>query len=582
MSGFSENGNAFGCHLSEPATDRHKVALIVCVLIFDEPRSQRGDEGNVASHHAEIAFDSGSDNGSGWLLDYGTVGGDDGKLDRFSHSGTVPEYTESGFREPAASRYTGCMRTVAALGIVGLLLVSGCGGGGGGTASGPLEKVGAGSVEATGTNLLLDVQAPGATLYALTGNISGAIYNDLSPTLDETEIYYCSKDDIFGNWRLQAISPGDGSVRFIADLVGSPREMRVDPAGNYVYLILQTTSQRLYRYPTAGGPRQLISSSCSSFALTPSGHKVVFIKAGTNDGIWKMNPDGTGVALAHNATIYTTIWGCTSDDSVRVYDSVVQVSDIKLTGVGLTPQDNTNGFGSVSMSQDGTAEWGFVLDGTWHLFRSAGRFVDASSSTVYTTTPYASSHIDIGSSPDATKAVVSTSSTGTAVGRITDGTSNTIILEEQALAQVAWGPFVRSRIFAGAGPFVSGAGAVVFSEYGEVLPAVVLADAVTRSSVVVTKVSTDGSKNTVYRLNCDNLSKLYYAVNPAYRYQAIVTSATGLKGAFISFASDTGKLVSVVTFSGTVNAAATSDGVVIEGDLTEHFGGAKQTNSVKL
>lgn len=493
-------------------------------------------------------------------------------------------------------------RAFGLLGVLALSLVVGCGGGGGSSVTGPTETVSAGSVEVTGTNLATAAYAPGSTLYAVTGNISGAIYNDLSPTLAETEVYYCWRDD-FSNWRLGAVLPfledgvaasfGDGSVRFINDIVGTPVEMRVDPQGNWVYLTLQTTTRRLYRYPAFGGPRQLISSDCNAFAFTPSGSQIVFTKASTGNELWRMNPDGSNlkqIGLSMPST-FDSLWGCVSEDIVRGFGIVTptpgttvgqSVIDVQIS-TGTVFQNGTGvSIGRVGLAQNGSCQWGFLNDGSWRLFRSIGRSLNPDDLTFAVTPNYASNHLDICPSPDGSRAIITTNAPGGQLGRVTDGTSNTVLFGEQQVGEVAWGPYIRSRIFAGSGPFVGGSGAILFSENGEVLPVVVAADAVTRNSCVITRVSADGAKNTVYRLDCDNLSKLYYGVSPVYSYRPLVLSATGLKGAFISFSSESGKLVSVVTFAGSPNTSATADGVVVEGDLTSQLDGERQIAQIKL
>lgn len=67
--------------------------------------------------------------------------------------------------------------------------------------------------------------------------------------------------------------------------------------------------------------------------------------------------------------------------------------------------------------------------------------------------------------------------------------------------------------------------------------------------MTATEVSGPSAANVVFRLDCDQLSRLYYTDDNSFRYRTVVGAAGSLKGAFVSFDASTGSVDSIVTFT---------------------------------
>lgn len=453
------------------------------------------------------------------------------------------------------------------------MLVAGCGGGGSPDLA-PEETVMAGSTEVVGTGITLDVASDGATLYGLTGNISRATYNDLNPTLGETEIYF-GYTNAWPSWSIDAVSIDGRSRRFVCNAPGGIDFMRAHPAGAYLYFTVFDTYQ-LYRVPVAGGtPTPILPGvPVSSFAFTPSGDKIVYRKQ-PHDGWWKANAGGGSPVKITADTTYYRIWGCLSEDLARMdnWSNPTLVEDMSLTtGAYSGLNNNPVGVSFVRFGTGGLPAWGFAYDANsyWYIFKTYGKGITVKSE-FFNRWIIDGAQSDISPSPDGTRAAVPTYPNLVASLRVTDGFSTTSIASAAEVSRCSWGPFIPKRAFLGAGAYPTGAAACIFSEFGKELPAVVLADATTRSSAVLEKVSSPGGPNVVYKLSCDQLTKLHYANNPTFKFNVVVNGvSTGLKGAFISFDAASGDIASVTTFSRAPQVTSTRDGVTLQGgDIAE-------------
>ncbi|MEQ1824171.1 MAG: hypothetical protein ABL949_16815, partial [Fimbriimonadaceae bacterium] len=149
--------------------------------------------------------------------------------------------------------------------------------------------------------------------------------------------------------------------------------------------------------------------------------------------------------------------------------------------------------------------------------------------------------------------------------------SRTTIVNEYILGSTYWSPFVTSRQFVPANVYTTGAAALLFSEFGKRMPALVLADCTTRASMVVTKAVSDNLSNVVYRLDCDDLSKLHYTKANSYAFNSVVTAAAGLKGCFVSFDAQSGEVTSVLTFTRSPSTRRVAGGFQVAGEGMVYF-----------
>lgn len=451
------------------------------------------------------------------------------------------------------------------------VIAAGCGGGGSPDVV-PEETVSAGSMSVKGREIQQNLLVNDTTVHSLTGSLTNATYHDLDPTLAETEIYYSARSVTAGPWSIYAIATDGSGKRRLTDANAAPLKIQVNPAGTYVYF--RTTELKLWRVPVSGGLPALVLADVYDFAISPNG-SIVFRK-NTHDGWWRAGAVGGSPVLITGSTAYTRIIGFARTSTMRLSNASnpVGMAEIDLNSgqqVDFATTLNTY-VDEADIAQPGLPIWGYYYEGGWGLFKARTLNLGAAycelRSTAYSEYGF---HRMIASSPDGSSAVLSVYAPNNFAVCVTNGFGLARIAAEAEIYGVDWGPFIATRTFVGAGDFSAGAGAVLFSENGNLLPSVVIADAVTRTSCLVTPVSSPGDKNTVFKLTCDNLKKLYYSNTVNHTLKPIVTAATGIRGAYISFTASTGKIASITTFKTPPAASRTPEGIVLEGgDIVEH------------
>jgi hypothetical protein len=141
---------------------------------------------------------------------------------------------------------------------------------------------------------------------------------------------------------------------------------------------------------------------------------------------------------------------------------------------------------------------------------------------------------------------------------------------ESTIMGVAWAPNRLTCPMVGPGtPFTTGVGGLIISELGARTPSIVMADAVTRSSVTVTSMNDTPNGNPLYRIDCDNLKTLCFANGSGYAWKTVVGTVSGLKGAIVSFDNATGLVGNVITFTKRPVVTRLGNGWKIEGELEE-------------
>lgn len=446
-----------------------------------------------------------------------------------------------------------------ALAIGCLVVLSGCGGDGVSVDAGPgpVQQVGPVSVQGTARPLAPTVVPGGAALYGVTGNITNVSFNDTNPTVDETEVVFAAARGT--KYAIMACSPDGGGLRMILDDVGIIPRMEV--IGEYVYYV--DTNGDLRRVKLSGGASQSVRPQVTRFASNLAGTKIFGYQIPSanwpNGRFISFNPDGTSVTHMFAAPFVMLssdyFPGLLSDGSLVLVDNqnTSYTSFRVYSPAGSQRQgglDHSNMIEGVSM-ENGTDFVYMKSSGYTEKLLASG--ISSWAKELVGGVRYDD---DMAIAPGASRIAFANGATDNLRGILIDTLPPTTIkriFPSKALV-VSWGPLVASRTFVGSGAPSASAGAFLFSDLGSVLPAVVWADATTRSSIQLTKVSADGAQNTVYRLDCDDLSKLSYSNSLNYSPVNVVTTTSGIIGVLIALNNYTGKVESLTTFKGTVNA----------------------------
>lgn len=451
------------------------------------------------------------------------------------------------------------------------MLLAGCGGGGSTLTSGPdpETRVGPMNVEGSVETLAPTVTPGGATLYAVSGSVNGAKMTDANPTVDETEVFFAS--DRASGIGIMACSPDGRGLRFVT---ATSYVQSIKVVGGFVYYV-ETPDAVVYslmRVKASGGSPTTVKSNISQFAFNLAQDKIYGYQLPSaswpNGRLMSFNTDGTATshmfatdfALSSNDFLA----GVTSDGSILLVDlQSPSFSAYKTFSPGGSPRGATSfaaGAECVGM-ENGT-------DVFYQRVASVFERVFVGSTGIWPREVVGvANRYDnrVAVSPGGTHFAFSNDHTATGIYVHEPGNVAGLKVYGQRGRAVAWGPFITQRdFFAGLG--FSSAGAMLFSERGPVLPAVVWADATTRNSITLTKVSADGGQNVVYRLNCDQLTRLAYSNSLNYTPVDVAgATESGVRGAFISFNAESGKVETLTTFKGTVNATQKDEGLLVSG-----------------
>lgn len=470
--------------------------------------------------------------------------------------------------------------------ITSFVFLSGCGGGGALVESGPGpdQQVGPMSVQGDARALAPTQTAGGSTLYAVSGSINKVNFVDANPIVAETELVFAAAKG--AGFSIMACSPDGGGLRVILDNVGIIARLEV--IGEWVYYV--DPNSNLRRVKLSGGASQLVRTGVTRFASNLAGTKIYGYQIPSAN--WaggrfiSFNPDGTSVTHMFAAPFVmgsTDFFpGLTSDGSLVLVDNqhTSFTSYRVYSPAGSLRQgglDHTNMIEGVGM-ESGT-------DFVYHKTSGYTERLSASGTAQWnrelvTGVRY---DYDVAIAPGGTKIAFANGVTDNLSGILVDTLpvgDLKRVFHSDALV-VSWGPFVKSRTFVGSGAPFASAGAFIFSERGPVLPAVVWADATTRGSIVLTKVSPDGAQNVVYRLDCDDLTKLSYTKSLNYDPVHVVTAGSGLKGAFLSFNGESGVVESISTFTRSPSIAVEGATLKVSGvDAVYSAGGKVESHHV--
>ncbi len=468
---------------------------------------------------------------------------------------------------------------------VAALFVVGCGGGGGTGAGTPEPEVGAGQVRLAGQlrEPLFDSVGGGLSVYGFTGAITKAYWSDTNPSVADSELVF-SMQSIRGD-ELWACEPDGSNPRLLASLALTVTQIIVSHDGVWCYFI---EGGNLKRVAMAGGAVTTVLNDVANFCLTPTSTRAVVYRSNT-DTLSVVNVNGTGlVNRLTSAGQQTRIFGCLTEDkalyaqngfltnpnvfTITLSGTLVQQNQFSFANHNIESATLDNSRDNVYLRYYSQAEmktyWGVAplskIGSTVQPIRDDLVSGDYARSLTF--------------SPDGTTLVGARVGTlGSTTLAIYDKNYNitsTIRQLANTNSEAAWAPSPTFRTFVGAGNYASGAAVLLFTDKNSRTPSVVLADATTRASMTLQRVSQDGDPNVVYQLSCDNLTKLHYTKSNNFAQISVVGSITGLKGAFIAFNAETGRVNNVVTFAKQPTIDRTPQGIELKGgELVDRFDG---------
>lgn len=465
---------------------------------------------------------------------------------------------------------------IVPLSLFALLIAAGCGGGGSSLSSGPLpeKQIGPMSVQGAEKVLAPDVVPGGATLYGLTGSIAKISMVDANPTLEETEIYFLTGKG--AGHAIMACSPNGGGLRTVCSASEYAKQIKV--IGSWVYFVVvnpNTFAIDLMRAPVDGGTAASVKTNISRYAPNLAGNKIYGYQEPSanwpNGRFVSFNLDGSSTVNMFAAPF---AMGAGDHFAGLLSDGSLVLADYQGAGQNLTVFRAYSAAGAIRQGGHnfpGPVTHTSMDNGTDYVYYKAVTYLErflAAGTGEWTRVIYtARDDSDISVSPGNKSVAFSNNSIFASLGVLVG--SEPFFTAEKIYPQpanaVGWGPLVRSRQFVGSSGKPASVGAFLFSEKGSVLPAVVWADAATRNTIVLTKVSPDGALNTVYSLTCDEVTKLSYTDSLNYAPINVITAPAGIIGVLISLNSDTGRVESLSTFSSAPSVEQTGDGLRVSG-----------------
>lgn len=450
------------------------------------------------------------------------------------------------------------------VGISSSLMISaiGCGGGGGSAAVSNVQELSAGPLRVQGQlkSPTVDGVPGGLSVYSFSGAITKAYWTDANPTLAETEIVFCTTTASQGV-QILACEPDGSNVRVVASLANYPYQLCVTDDGAWLYF---TAGDVLKRVPMSGGSVTTLLSDVRTFALTPSGGRILAYRP-VADTIVVANADGTDVSvrLTPAESVNPVIVGCLNENYglfMNDYGSPNPIG-VRLSLSGPLTRSYPFGFTGIQLydvdmrpNRDRVVCLYRVLSTDKTILNEAFLLSGgASFLTLDLDVPVTKVVYPFASSPDGSRSVAFRYYDEVARLMIVDRYFNTISVPVEGNNMVrdplAWAPSAKFRTFVGAGNYAGGAAAVLFSDKDQRTPSVVLADCTTRASMTVQRMTDVNDGTLIYRLECDNLTKLHYTKSNNFAQIGVVGSLTGLRGAFVSFDGSTGRVNNVVTYA---------------------------------
>lgn len=413
----------------------------------------------------------------------------------------------------------------------------------------------------------------GVTGYALTGVITSATWQDLTPTWEECELVFSRNGP--NGYEIVAGNPltelGDGSVRNIGGVLPGPAySLQCSPNGNWVYFIRNNNLQRIN---VTDGTSNTLIANVGSFSLTPDGTKVVCSRFTTNE-VFVANANGSGVTSITTPANPLKVAGCLSNGQAVLWEAGYIKSIDLLPGALPVIRTITPAGNYVCVSMNGQNIYAWTINGAerwfFRYYPSPTGSYGVSLLGIQNSLIYSFGALSPDAQVGAFVGGVSPSQTfGLYVDSLYPG-ARTFLQGAQEIYSVAWTPLVRSRPMIGAGSsFPTGAGALLYCGLGARVPAAVIADGTSNTIMVAEQVANGTSGDFVYNISCDQLKRLSYARGNGYRWIDIISSPSGIRGAIVAFDATTGALNNVVTYTRKPSIERTPSGIRLEGELVE-------------
>ena len=471
--------------------------------------------------------------------------------------------------------------------VLGVALAGamGCGGGGSPTAITPDPEVGGSQVRVAGkmSNQIASTAPGGLAVYGFTGAITKAYWSDANPTPEEGEIVIGARTS--RGPELLAMELDGSNQRVVAGLTDASENIAASPDGVWVYFVEGTT---LKRVPMTGGTPATLLADVADFCLSPNGSRIIVFRPAAQT-LSVINANGSGLVnrVLGLPTDTDIIGASTEVNAYFVRDKSTTNPQLRVFSTsGPLFNDLVIAFSNDTSFVNGVIDAkrenlyyrtfdGVSTERRWHVIRFTG-----TGGYVYTLRSDLDPNVFFQSMqflPDNSKMlVVENTAAGAWLSFASDQYEvlNRISSVSLIFAKAAFAPAPTFRTLVGAGNYSSGAALVMFSEKSNRTPAVVLADCTTRASMTLTRISDDNDGTLIYQLNCDNLTKLHYTKSNSFAQVGVIGSLTGLKGAFISFNADTGRVSKVVRFTKKPGVDRTAQGIVLAGgEMVDYFDG---------
>lgn len=455
-------------------------------------------------------------------------------------------------------------RTPAALLLAATILASSCGGNSSPTSPVVDSDFAAGDLvgRAAATNPPVTTTSNAVAATGIKGTFSSLKLRELEPSLDETRIIHTSNYQ--GSYQLYSMAPDGSDSTKITSINGAIVDVDASPQGKIAYTAYIAGNYDIYTANLDGtSPTPIVSNPASDGVprWSSDGTKIAFVSDRTGTyNIFILNLATLAVTQVTNYSgsgpfIFDLVFS--RDGSYIYYNTGTSILRIPSSGgITTTIRATAGGFQHLAASPDGS-EIAITESntGTYSIIRQG---VSTGAAVVI---PVDNVVQGIAYSPDSEKLVFSMSgSTFNSNVFVLDKDTGSIQKITNNLGyndDVTWSYPVKDRtlIAGGGGILGTTAAGVIYAQQGASTKSVVTFEATTPSSVVITAQTGlgDPTPNLVFSVDADNIPKMAFANGTNWRGTRIVGSGTPVlsaNGALVSIDAFTGKVVSILPFSG--------------------------------
>ncbi len=460
--------------------------------------------------------------------------------------------------------------------LTGMLAISvslaGCGGGSGtgGTGS-QISNTDNSSAFQLGTlvgraaisNPPITSSSNGVSATSVIGNFTSLGAARLNPTLTQTKIAFASNRD--GNYEIYSMnSDGSSPTRLTNNSAEDNGPSWSPDATKIAFYSLRDGEYEIYTmFADGSNPVRLTHNTQGNYvpSWSPDGTKIAFTSlrdAGLQQ-IYVMNADGTGqTRLTTTSTIEAApSW---SPDGSKIYFTSYRNGNAEIYFM------NANGSSSTRFTNDAAAQQGqaWAPDGSKLAYNNfaTGNWeigTDTVPASAYTNITN-NAGVDIGPSwsPNSARIAFASTRGGAAdIWTMTAAGAGLVQLTTGAGSNInpSWSNYITQLPIIGPGsPNPLGAAGIIVTQDGATVDSVVVYDAQTRSSVIVTRQTSQDSTahNLIFSIDADLLTSLTYTSPPYISSVKVigVPGALSASGALVSIDATTGLLDLVLPFTG--------------------------------